>query len=80
MLPFYPKYGLGHPRKYVILYKNKKYIGSKYPQKNQFNFENSFIDCQVMLRDSEDRLVFENLEVIWYSVGRAQSLRIRNVL
>ena len=42
VLPFQPKYRLGHPENYLFLLSKKLFIGSKYPKINLFNFEKNF--------------------------------------
>ena len=42
VLPFWPKYRLGHPENYLFLLSKKSFIGSKYPKINLFHFEKNF--------------------------------------
>ena len=42
MLPFQPKYRLGHPENYLFVLSKKIFTGSKYPKINLFNFEKNF--------------------------------------
>ena len=40
VLPFQPKYQLGHPKNYLFSLPTKIFSGSKYPKTTSFNFEN----------------------------------------
>ena len=42
MLPFWPKYRLGHPGNYLFLFSKNMLVRSKYPKIYWFNFEKSF--------------------------------------
>ena len=39
VLPFYPKYCLGHPENYFLYLSKNIFIRTKYPKTNKFNFE-----------------------------------------
>ena len=42
VLPFQPKYRLGHPQKYLLLLLKKLFVGSTYPKIKYLNFEKNF--------------------------------------
>ena len=44
VLPFKPKYRLGHPENYLFLLSKNIFTGSKYPKINWFAFEKNFTD------------------------------------
>ena len=44
VLPFQPKYSLGHPEKYLFLLSTNVFSGPKYPKNKLINFETNFTD------------------------------------
>ena len=52
VLPFQPKYRVGHPENYLFLLSNKLFIGSKYQKNKLLKFEKNFTGNQTPLKES----------------------------